>query len=82
MSISDNVERKKIIKTLQDEISILQNELLDVRRRNMALESRVKKMERENSRLGGAVSCFLLLGLLDRTRRDICLVHFHTIYYA
>lgn len=64
MSISDNVERKKIIKTLQDEISILQNELLDVRRRNMALESRVKKMERENSRLGGAVSCFLLLGLL------------------
>lgn len=82
MSISDNVERKKIIKTLQDEISILQNELLDVRRRNMALESRVKKMERENSRLGGAVSCFLLLGLLRRTRRDICLVHFHTIYYA
>ncbi|OXG10098.1 hypothetical protein C367_06905 [Cryptococcus neoformans Ze90-1] len=52
--ILDNVERKKIIKTLQDEISILQNELLDVRRRNMALESRVKKMERENSRLGGA----------------------------
>lgn len=51
--ILDNVERKKIIKTLQDEISILQNELLDVRRRNMALESRVKKMERENSRLGG-----------------------------
>nr|KIR44198.1 hypothetical protein I312_06597 [Cryptococcus bacillisporus CA1280] len=52
--ILDNVERKKIIKTLQDEISILQNELLDMRRRNMALKSRVKKMERENSRLGGA----------------------------
>ncbi|KAE8540716.1 hypothetical protein D1P53_003080 [Cryptococcus gattii VGV] len=52
--ILDNVERKKIIKTLQDEISILQNELLDMRRRNMALESRVKKMERENSKLGGA----------------------------
>ncbi|KAL0242221.1 hypothetical protein I308_105850 [Cryptococcus tetragattii IND107] len=52
--ILDNVERKKIIKTLQDEISILQNELLDMRRRNMALKSRVKKMERENSKLGGA----------------------------
>ncbi|KIR52218.1 hypothetical protein I315_05168 [Cryptococcus gattii Ru294] len=51
--ILDNVERKKIIKTLQDEISILQNELLDMKRRNMALKSRVKRMERENSKLGG-----------------------------
>lgn len=55
------MERKKIIKTLQNEISILQNELLDMRRRNMALRSKVKKMERENSRLGGAVSVFVAI---------------------
>lgn len=62
----DNVERKKIIKTLQDEISILQNELLDMRRRNMALKSRVKKMERENSGLGGAVSVFVAIARASR----------------
>lgn len=62
----DNVERKKIIKTLQDEISILQNELLDMKRRNMALKSRVKRMERENSKLGGVVSVFVAVARASR----------------
>lgn len=65
------MERKKIIKTLQDEISILQNELLDMRRRNMALRSKVKKMERENSRQGGAVSVFVAIARARQMPRFI-----------
>ncbi|WVQ73883.1 hypothetical protein IAR50_003464 [Cryptococcus sp. DSM 104548] len=51
--IISNVEHKKIIKSLQDEITLLQNELLDVRREKLSVQAKVNRMERDNLRLGG-----------------------------
>ncbi|WVQ83533.1 hypothetical protein IAT38_005674 [Cryptococcus sp. DSM 104549] len=51
--IIDNVDRKKTIKLLQDEIAFLQGELLDVRQSNLSLKAKVKRMERDNGRIGG-----------------------------
>ncbi|ODO06258.1 hypothetical protein L198_01490 [Cryptococcus wingfieldii CBS 7118] len=49
--IITNVEHKRLIKSLQDEITLLQNELLDVRREKLTVQAKVNKMERDNLRL-------------------------------
>ncbi|ODO09330.1 hypothetical protein I350_02930 [Cryptococcus amylolentus CBS 6273] len=59
--IITNVEHKRLIKSLQDEITLLQNELLDVRREKLTVQAKVNKMERDNLRLRTPE----VMGLLD-----------------
>ncbi|TYJ53542.1 hypothetical protein B9479_005811 [Cryptococcus floricola] len=59
--IITNVEHKRLIKSLQDEITLLQNELLDVRREKLTVQAKVNKMERDNLKLRTPE----VMGLLD-----------------
>ncbi|WVF66721.1 hypothetical protein IAT40_001463 [Kwoniella sp. CBS 6097] len=50
--IMENINRKAIIKGLQNDIAVLHNELVEVRQANMVLQAQVKRMQREAGKMG------------------------------
>ena len=57
---SDNALRKTTVKTLQDEIANLHVEVLQLRETNLALSSKIKRMEVKASTTADQVSLFAL----------------------
>ncbi|WVQ94333.1 hypothetical protein IAU59_001412 [Kwoniella sp. CBS 9459] len=51
--IMENINRKAIIKDLQDEVARLRNQLLAVKQANRRLQAQVKSVQREAGNLGG-----------------------------
>lgn len=60
MVSSENVNRKTIIKSLQDEIASLHVELLEIRHANVLLQAKVKRNRDDPSGLGGKVRLIFL----------------------